>query len=129
MPSRASPQTRLLLETRSRNTCENARFSHDLAQPKPSKTWVLITSAFHMRRAMASFKRAGWDGLPPPLPCRFSRGWVSRWHRLGSRGPSRHAGSRAQGMGWDLVLCGEREIACLRGDGSTTGFILRGERL
>ena len=59
------PQARLLLESRSRNTSENARLSLDLAQPKPSETWVLVTSAFHMKRAMASFERAGWDELIP----------------------------------------------------------------
>lgn len=59
------PQTRLLLESRSRNTSENARFSADLAQPKPGETWVLVTSAFHMRRAMASFERDGWNELIP----------------------------------------------------------------
>ncbi|MPQ95263.1 YdcF family protein [Thioclava sp. JE_KL1] len=59
------PQARLLLETRSHNTTENARLSYNLAHPKPDETWLLITSAFHMRRAMASLERAGWDGLIP----------------------------------------------------------------
>ncbi|OWY06100.1 hypothetical protein B6V75_08420 [Thioclava sp. F1Mire-8] len=59
------PQARLLLETRSRNTSENARFSYNLAQPEPGETWVLVTSAFHMRRAMASFERAGWEEVVP----------------------------------------------------------------
>ncbi|OOY25872.1 hypothetical protein BMI91_05650 [Thioclava sediminum] len=58
-------QARLLLESRSRNTSENARLSHDLAQPKPTDTWLLVTSAFHMRRAMASFERAGWEVVVP----------------------------------------------------------------
>lgn len=59
------PQARLLLESRSRNTSENARLSLDLARPKPSETWVLVTSAFHMKRAMASFERAGWEEVVP----------------------------------------------------------------
>lgn len=54
---------RLVLETRSRNTAENARLSHDLLDPKAGETWVLVTSAFHMPRAMRSFERAGWPGL------------------------------------------------------------------
>ncbi|OOY11987.1 hypothetical protein BMG00_13020 [Thioclava marina] len=78
------PQTRLLLESRSRNTSENARFSADLAQPKPGETWVLVTSAFHMRRAVASFERAGWDDvIPYPVDYR--------------------ADGFLDGIGWDLA--------------------------
>ena len=54
---------RLLLEGQSRNTAENARLSLTLADPVPDETWVLVTSAFHMPRAMRSFDAAGWDGL------------------------------------------------------------------
>lgn len=54
---------RLLLEGQSRNTAENARLSLILADPAPDETWVLVTSAFHMQRAMRSFDAAGWDGL------------------------------------------------------------------
>jgi len=54
---------RLLLEGRSRNTAENARFSMALAAPKDDETWVLVTSAFHMPRAMQSFEAAGWPAL------------------------------------------------------------------
>lgn len=54
---------RLLMEDRSRNTAENARLSMALADPAPDETWVLITSAYHMPRAMRSFEAAGWSGL------------------------------------------------------------------
>lgn len=54
---------RLLLEGQSRNTAENARLSLTLADPAADETWVLVTSAFHMPRAMRSFEAAGWDGL------------------------------------------------------------------
>jgi uncharacterized SAM-binding protein YcdF (DUF218 family) len=54
---------RITLEQNSRNTAENAALTHDLVQPKPGETWVLVTSAFHMPRAHETFVRQGWDGL------------------------------------------------------------------
>jgi uncharacterized SAM-binding protein YcdF (DUF218 family) len=54
---------RIMLEGRSRNTAENARLSLVLADPGPEENWVLVTSAFHMPRAMQSFDRAGWTGV------------------------------------------------------------------
>ncbi len=57
-----SPE-RLMLERQSRNTAENARLSRGVANPEPGQTWVLVTSAFHMPRAMQSFGRAGWQGV------------------------------------------------------------------
>lgn len=57
------PADRLLIEDRSRNTAENAALSLPLAAPEPGETWVLVTSAFHMPRAMTSFARAGWPDM------------------------------------------------------------------
>ena len=59
------PPERLMLEARSRNTSENATYSFDLVKPDPAEAWVLVTSAFHMPRAMASFARAGWTNITP----------------------------------------------------------------
>lgn len=64
---------RLLLEGQSRNTAENARLSLVLAAPATGEIWVLVTSAFHMPRAMRSFETAGWTGLVPwPVDYRTS---------------------------------------------------------
>jgi uncharacterized SAM-binding protein YcdF (DUF218 family) len=54
---------RILTERHSRNTLENARMTLDLAQPQPNDRWILVTSAFHMPRAMGTFRAAGWSGL------------------------------------------------------------------
>ncbi len=43
-----------------RNTRENALLAMALAQPQAGETWLLVTSAFHMPRAMGSFGPAGW---------------------------------------------------------------------
>ena len=56
-------EPRLLIEGQSRNTAENAQLSHDILQPEIDTHWVLISSAFHMPRAMRSFETAGWPNL------------------------------------------------------------------
>lgn len=54
---------RVLYEDRSRNTAENARFTRHLIDPQPGEVWLLVTSAYHMPRAMESFRAAGWPGI------------------------------------------------------------------
>ena len=51
---------RITAEEQSRNTIENAVFSRLLAQPKPGERWLLVTSAYHMPRAIAAFRAAGF---------------------------------------------------------------------
>jgi uncharacterized SAM-binding protein YcdF (DUF218 family) len=61
---------RIALETESRNTWQNAVFTKKLIDPKPGERWLLITSAFHMRRAMGCFRAAGFDVIPWPVDFR-----------------------------------------------------------
>ncbi len=58
---------RIVFEQNSRNTRENATFSRDLAIPRPGETWVLITSAFHMARAVGCFRAIGWPVIAYPV--------------------------------------------------------------
>ena len=51
---------RLELEIRSRNTYENATYSYEMVTPRDAETWLLVTSARHMPRAMGAFRAAGW---------------------------------------------------------------------
>lgn len=53
-------RARIILEGKSRNTVENAVFSKDLVAPKAGERWLLITSAYHMPRAIGIFRRIGF---------------------------------------------------------------------
>lgn len=61
------PKSRLIIERRSRNTFENAEFSKALANPKPGERWLLVTSAYHMPRAVGLFRKAGFPIEPYPV--------------------------------------------------------------
>jgi uncharacterized SAM-binding protein YcdF (DUF218 family) len=62
--------SRLIIERRSRNTLENAEFSKALANPRPGERWLLVTSAFHMPRAVGLFRKAGFPIEPYPVDWR-----------------------------------------------------------
>lgn len=72
---------RVTLEPDARNTTENARRSALLVDA--SQRWILITSASHLPRAVASFGRAGWSDLIP-YPVDFN--------------------ARPVALGWDFIL-------------------------
>lgn len=55
------PRERVLLETKARNTYENAIFTKALVQPKPGERWLVVTSAYHMPRAIGAFRQAGFS--------------------------------------------------------------------
>ena len=59
------PQNALLLETESlENTFENARLSKPIGDAHLFKSGLLVTSAFHMPRALAVFRRVGFNVEP-----------------------------------------------------------------
>ncbi len=70
------PRERLILEDRSRTTAENARFSRELASPKPGERWLLVTSAWHMPRSVAVFRKEGFSVTAYPVDYRTSRDGV-----------------------------------------------------
>ena len=63
---------RIIVERNSRNTAENAAYSKALVQPKAGETWVLITSATHMPRAVGVFCNVQWPVIAWPV----DHGWV-----------------------------------------------------
>jgi uncharacterized SAM-binding protein YcdF (DUF218 family) len=69
------PAGRIMFETRSLNTHDNAAFSKPLMQPKPSETWLLVTSAWHMPRSVGIFRAQGWNVVAYPVDFRTA-GWA-----------------------------------------------------
>ena len=61
---------RIALETRSRNTDENARFTAAMVHPQSDQSWFIVTSAFHMPRAMGLFRKAGFTAIADPVDYR-----------------------------------------------------------
>ena len=66
------PRGRITLEDQSRNTVENAVYSKAIVQPKPDERWLLVTSAYHMPRAIGVFRKAGFPVEPYPVDWRAS---------------------------------------------------------
>jgi uncharacterized SAM-binding protein YcdF (DUF218 family) len=64
------PPGRVIAEDNSRNTVENARFSKEVAKPKPGERWLLVTSAYHLPRAMGVFRKAGFPVEAYPVDWR-----------------------------------------------------------
>jgi uncharacterized SAM-binding protein YcdF (DUF218 family) len=67
------PDSSILIEDRSRNTIENAAFSNRMLKAKHMQPpYLLVTSAFHMRRSLGIFKKSGIDVVP--YPCNYLAG-------------------------------------------------------
>jgi uncharacterized SAM-binding protein YcdF (DUF218 family) len=63
-------KSRVIIERASRNTYENAVYSKALVTPKPGERWLLVTSAFHMPRAVGLFRKVGFAVEPYPVDWR-----------------------------------------------------------
>lgn len=70
LPQIGLADDRVTFEPMARNTEENARLAKELIQPQPGETWLLVTSAFHMPRAVGSFRAAGFPVTAYPVDYR-----------------------------------------------------------
>jgi uncharacterized SAM-binding protein YcdF (DUF218 family) len=80
------PGDRIVLERESRNTRENAERSARIVRERGWKSLVLVTSAMHMPRAAATFRKAGLDADLLPVDHRYGPGngnWLPRVEALG----------------------------------------------
>jgi uncharacterized SAM-binding protein YcdF (DUF218 family) len=73
-------------EDRSADTHENARFSAALLKQDGVRTILLVTSAWHMPRAVACFQAAGLTVVAAPTgfrsPSPGATAWIPHWHGL-----------------------------------------------
>ncbi len=69
------PAAQTVFEGLSRNTYENALFLKAIVHPRPGETWLLVTSAYHMPRAVGVFRGVGWDVVPYPVAYKTARDW------------------------------------------------------
>ena len=66
----------IIFENKSRNTYENILLSKQLAKPRIDENWLVVTSAYHMNRAVYIGEKLNWKLLPYPvdfyLPKKFN---------------------------------------------------------
>jgi uncharacterized SAM-binding protein YcdF (DUF218 family) len=61
---------RLILEDRSMNTYQNAAYTKAVLPKDATGKWLLVTSAFHMPRSAAAFRKQGIDFIAWPVDYR-----------------------------------------------------------
>jgi len=67
------PDSALIVESQSKNTFENAKFTKPILDSlNLNGRFLLVTSGFHMPRALAIFKKAGFDQIDPFITNRHS---------------------------------------------------------
>lgn len=70
---------RITFERESASTWENARETAALVAPGAGETWLLVTSARHMPRAVGAFRKAGWNVTAYPVDYRTEEAGEGRY--------------------------------------------------
>ena len=65
--------SKIIFELNARNTYENILLSKKIANPMPSENWLLVTSAFHMSRAMNVAETLEWTFIPFAVDFKVSK--------------------------------------------------------
>jgi uncharacterized SAM-binding protein YcdF (DUF218 family) len=60
------PKDKIFLEEKSRDTIENARYSKELCEKYGFRNPLLVTSSYHMKRALLSFRKVDFAVTPYP---------------------------------------------------------------
>ncbi len=67
------PEENIIVESESQNTTQNAAFSVPLLRERGLTHPILVTSAFHMRRAVLNYEKLGMEVVPYPTDYLASR--------------------------------------------------------
>jgi uncharacterized SAM-binding protein YcdF (DUF218 family) len=74
------PEQAIWQESLSRNTYENALYSREFLEQKGIDKILLVTSAFHMPRAVMLFEQQGFEVIPAPTDYGITQeGWQRLW--------------------------------------------------
>ena len=84
---------RVRYESISRNTYENAVLTAQMPGVNKTEKWLLVTSAWHMQRSMATFEKAGWNVTAYPVD--YRTGATTPWTEYNLQSGSEH---------WQLLL-------------------------
>lgn len=84
---------RVRYESVSRNTFENAVRTARMPGVEKTKKWLLLTSAWHMPRSMATFEKAGWNVTAYPVD--YRTGTNTPWTEYDLQSGSEH---------WQILL-------------------------
>ena len=78
----------IVIEENAGDTYENAKYTREICLRNNYQKPILITSAYHMKRALLSFRKVGLDVIPYPAGFRSKNvqrvGWFSYLPRSGS---------------------------------------------
>jgi len=67
------PAGQIHIETKAKNTWQNAQYIHDMLAPSGIQRIVLVTSAYHMPRAAWCFRKQGFKVIAAPAAFKIKR--------------------------------------------------------
>ena len=75
---------KIIFENKSRNTYENFIFSEEFIGNTKKEKWLLITSAYHMKRAMGVAKKLNLNLVPYPVDFMLNKNfsWRFWYHKI-----------------------------------------------
>jgi DUF218 domain len=96
------PESKLIIENRSRSTDENVRYTAEILRQKAIRKIVLVTDAVHIRRAQRTFEKSGLTVIPAPCGFRpvYEFGWedaLPSWRAIMWNEVERECSSRSCG--------------------------------